>query len=343
MHNKQRLIVKYLILVVLTSSFLALSLSTSIFDKTNYPHNNQEVKITIPQGSYLSQIADSLYGNNLIENRITFILAALITNKSRSMKSGRYVLNQGLSNVGILREMESTNMEDVIVTIPEGLRSDEIISMLCRKIDVDSLELVQLLEDSVLLNPFGKSLHHLEGTLFPDTYNFIKGTSPRIVFEKLTNRFLSQLPKDWKQKSEALGLNLNQILTLASLVEKETAKSDERRLVAGVYLNRVRADMHLNADPTLIYMLIKRDEWDGNLQKRHKKIRDPYNTYRYRGLPPGPIASPGRASIEAVLNPENTQFLYFVGKNDGSGEHDFSETLRQHINKVNRYQKRKSQ
>ena len=259
------------------------------------------------------------------------------------MKSGRYVLNQGLSNVGILREMESTNMEDVIVTIPEGLRSDEIISMLCRKIDVDSLELVQLLEDSVLLNPFGKSLHHLEGTLFPDTYNFIKGTSPRIVFEKLTNRFLSQLPKDWKQKSEALGLNLNQILTLASLVEKETAKSDERRLVAGVYLNRVRADMHLNADPTLIYMLIKRDEWDGNLQKRHKKIRDPYNTYRYRGLPPGPIASPGRASIEAVLNPENTQFLYFVGKNDGSGEHDFSETLRQHINKVNRYQKRKSQ
>jgi len=139
-----------------------------------------------------------------------------------------------------------------------------------------------------------------------------------------------------------MGFDLQRLITFASLVEKETAREDERRLVSSVYHNRIQKNMLLGCDPTVIYMLVRRGEWNGNLQRKHFAINDPYNSYLKRGLPPGPIANPGLASIHAALNPEVTDYLYFVGKNDGTGAHDFSKTLREHNNKVNRYQRWRS-
>ncbi|MCF6238058.1 MAG: endolytic transglycosylase MltG, partial [Candidatus Marinimicrobia bacterium] len=159
--------------------------------------------------------------------------------------------------------------------------------------------------------------------------------------KKLVTHFRRIISPAILARAQTFGFDLQALITFASLVEKETARADERRLVASVYHNRLKKNMLLGCDPTLIYMLVQRGEWDGNIRRKHFSIKDPYNSYLYRGLPPGPIANPGLARILASLEPEDSQFLYFVGKNDGTGSHDFSKTLREHNNKVNRYQRRR--
>lgn len=321
-----------LLLVAWVSAYLILN--------NTYNRGEKQVRIVIPQGAALGQIADSLYAHGVIYNKSSFKMAAWISGKTRQLFPGTYYLPPNLTNKALLRQLTTHHLQEITITIPEGLRSDEIISILSQKLDLDSVELSKLMTDSTLLALVDNGFVHLEGTLFPDTYRFVKGASARYTLERIIRHFNTQLKPEWVQQAREIGMTIPEVITLASLIEKETANTAERRLISGVYHNRLHQRMLLNCDPTLIYALVQKGEWDGNLQLKHKEMRSPYNTYRYRGLPPTPIANPGAASIEAALYPEETPYIYFVGKNDGSGEHTFSVTLREHINKVNRYQRR---
>lgn len=313
-----------------------------VFDVRPKLLENEKVEIIIREGTSLSMIANQLHGAGVIGSPTTFKLAAQLLRKTRAIYPGAYSLEPGLSNSEAIAALAHARPIEITVTIPEGLRSDETIGLLSRKLGLDSLKMTSLLTDSTLLQIAGTGFRHLEGTLFPETYRFLENSNEYTVLLKLVTHFRDNIQVDMLEKAQKYGFDLPALITFASLVEKETARADERYLVSSVYHNRLTRKMLLNCDPTLIYMLVQRGEWNGNLQRKHFSIKDPYNSYLYRGLPPGPIANPGLASIMASLEPEDSNFLYFVGKNDGTGAHDFSRTLREHNNKVNRYQRRRS-
>lgn len=313
-----------------------------IFDVSPVVKVEERIEITIKEGTSLSAIADQLHGTGVIGSPTTFKLAVQLLRKTRAIYPGNYSLETGLSNSAAIEALAHARPIEITVTIPEGLRSDETIGLLSRKLGLDSLKMIALLTDSTLLQIAGTGFQHLEGTLFPETYRFLENSDEYTVLSKLVTHFRNSIQPEMLEKAQQYGFNLQKLITFASLVEKETGRDDERRLVSSVYHNRLTRNMLLNCDPTVIYMLVQRGEWNGNIQRKHFSIKDPYNSYLYRGMPPGPIANPGLASILASLEPEDTNYLYFVGKNDGTGVHDFSRTLRDHNNKVNRYQRRRS-
>ncbi len=313
-----------------------------VFDSRPGKTDDDPAQIVIRDGSSLSSIAQQLYEAEIISSPESFKVAAKLLNRTRAIYPGSYSIQKGLTNTEALEALAHAKAIEITVTIPEGLRSDEIIGILSRQLNLDSLKLIDLLTDSTLLSIAGHGFSHLEGTLFPETYRFLENSDEFMVLAKMVRHFKDSIQPEMLEKADSMGFDLQRLITFASLVEKETAREDERRLVSSVYHNRIRKNMLLGCDPTVIYMLVRRGEWNGNLQRKHFLINDPYNSYLKRGLPPGPIANPGLASITAALNPETTDYLYFVGKNDGTGAHDFSKTLREHNNKVNRYQRRRS-
>ncbi len=313
-----------------------------VFDSRVASSDKKPTQIIVRDGSSLSSIAQQLYDTGVISSPTLFKVAARLLNRTRAIYPGAYSIQKGLTNTEAIAALAHAKAVEITVTIPEGLRSDEIIGLLSRKLNLDSLKMSELLTDSTLLRMAGDGFTHLEGTLFPETYRFLKNSDEFMVLAKMVGHFKASIQPEMLEKAESMGFNLQRLITLASIVEKETARADERGLVSSVYHNRINKNMLLGCDPTVIYMLVRRGEWNGNLQRKHFLIDDPYNSYLKRGLPPGPIANPGLASIEAALNPDTTNYLYFVGKNDGTGAHDFSITLREHNNKVNRYQRRRA-
>ena len=221
------------------------------------------------------------------------------------------------------------------VTIPEGLTREQIAELLSGKGLGNRERFMKLTEDPVLVNKYGIQGETLEGYLYPDTYQFARGLSARSVIETMVNRFW-QLVGPLKKRAKEVNMPIGEVVILASIVEKETGRSGERPIIASVFLNRLKRRMRLDSDPTVIYGL---KNFNGNLTRKDLAKPTPYNTYLIRGLPPGPIANPGIASIKAVLYPAGTDFLYFVSKNDGS--HYFSKTLAEHNEAVWKYQKRR--
>ncbi|NQV41705.1 MAG: endolytic transglycosylase MltG [Candidatus Marinimicrobia bacterium] len=313
-----------------------------VFDSRPDKSGDELTQIVIHDGSSLSSIAQQLYEADIISSPESFKVAAKLLKRTRAIYPGAYSIKKGLTNTEAIEALAHAKAIEITITIPEGLRSDEIIGILSQRLNLDSLKMINLLTDSTLLSIAGPGFFHLEGTLFPETYRFLENSDEFMVLAKMVRHFKNSIQPEMLARADSMGFDLQRLITFASLVEKETAREDERRLVSSVYHNRIRKNMLLGCDPTVIYMLVRRGEWNGNLQRKHFSINDPYNSYLKRGLPPGPIANPGLASITAALHPETTDYLYFVGKNDGTGAHDFSKTLREHNNKVNRYQRRRS-
>jgi len=330
--------------LIIMNILLLLGITTLyfIFDSRPIQGDGHKVEIVINEGATLSTIADQLYESGVIRSPGTFKMAAHLLRKTRAIYPGMYSIETRLSNSEAISALAHARAIEIRITIPEGLRSDEIISLLCKELKLDSLKMSSLLTDSSLLKIAGEGFQHLEGTLFPETYRFLQNSDEYMVLKRMVTHFRQNISDSMLKKAQEFGFDIHRLITFASLVEKETAREDERRLVASVYHNRLKKGMLMNCDPTIIYMLVQQGEWDGNIKRKHFAINNPYNSYMYTGLPPGPIANPGLASIKASLDPESSDFLYFVGKNDGSGAHDFSRTLREHNNKVNRYQRRGS-
>ena len=299
--------------------------------------DTQAVIVNIPPGATLKQISADLKDRNLIRSASAFRLLANIRKKQTQIQIGEYELRQSMLPTEILTTITSGKTVLHPVTIPEGYRITEIAQLLVERNLADKEIFIKEGRDmevkSMLKIPSGS----LEGYLFPETYHFSRYDSERKIIRTMTDTFKQRvLTPDILDKIRKSKMSLHEVITLASLIEKETGKGDERKHISSVFHNRLHKNMRLQTDPTVIYAI---QGFDGNIRKKDLSIDSPYNTYRYKGLPPGPIASPGLKSIIAALNPIKTNHLYFVSRKDGS--HHFSSSLKEHNRAVRKYQLRK--
>jgi UPF0755 protein len=284
----------------------------------------------------LKKVAQALEVEGFVTSDTLFALTGRLTGSHRGIKAGEYLLSAAMPPVRILELLSKGSVITHSVTIPEGLTSIQIADLLEEKGLADRAEFLALAEDPQVAARLGVPAGRLEGYLFPDTYQFVKGLPALSLVEVMVRRF-REMVRPFEVRLGEIHLPLSEVITLASIVEKETGLAEERPLIAGVFLNRLRQGMRLESDPTVIYGL---KHFDGNLTRKDLQEPTPYNTYVIRGLPPGPIANPGADAIRAVLYPMETDYLYFVSRNDGS--HHFSRTLAAHAQAVEMYQKRPS-
>ncbi|UJF36416.1 endolytic transglycosylase MltG [Paenibacillus hexagrammi] len=305
------------------------------------PTSEQEVRIVIPQGAGSKQIAGLLESTGIIKNSFMFTYYLKYKKEGSRFQAGEYSMKPGITIDQIIDKLNKGDVvkeEMIRITIPEGYTIQQIAEKLGTQpgwsteaflAEVDKpgefqSEAVSSLPD----NPEIK--HRLEGYLFPETYEFKKGTTEQEFIERSLQELdkkLSSLPSDWKEKLTSRHLTMHQMLTIASLIEREVVVDEERALVSGVITNRLNQNMPLQIDATVQYLLDKPKE---RLLEKDLQIQSPYNTYLHPGLPPGPIASPSLASIKAALYPEDTKYLFYVTKKDGSQGHLFAETYEQH-------------
>jgi UPF0755 protein len=289
--------------------------------------------IDIPKGAGLSSVTSILSQAGLVDQPLLFKLAARLTRRHKSLKAGEYRLSAAQSYDSILDALHRGRVVLHMVTLPEGFTLEQIVDRLAEAGLIDRRDALDLAQDQDYLREQGIKAGSMEGYLFPDTYRFAKGLSSRAILGRMFRRF-QQAWRPLAQAAKAQGMSRLQAVTLASIIERETSLDAERPLVSAVYHNRLRSKMPLQADPTVIYGM---DDFNGNLTKKDLREDTPYNTYTRAGLPPGPICSPGKASLHAAVHPAQAKYLYFVAKGDGS--HYFSASYRQHVNAVNRYQK----
>jgi len=296
------------------------------FSPFNYGAEQEKIEIKIKPGMTLKAIADSLGKKGIIKNKNDFIwLNKLFRNVNR-LKAGKYDIPRGLSLFKVMKIIVSGKTTSIHVVIPEGLISAQIASILQKKAAVDSIKFMKLLHDAAIINQFGIKSSSLEGYLFPNTYNFHWGITEPEIANILINEFKRNFSDSLKHLAASKGWSVNQILTLASIIEGEAMIDSERAIISAVYHNRLQKRMLLQADPTIQYII---PDGPRRLLKKDLAIDSPYNTYLYMGLPPGPVNNPGIKSILAAIHPAEVDYLYFVAKGDGS--HIFSKTLAQHL------------
>jgi UPF0755 protein len=299
--------------------------------------NTQTIILSIPPGATLKKISTDLKGLSLIRNASAFRLLANIRQKQTHIQVGEYELNQSMLPMDILKAITSGKTVLHPITIPEGYRISEIAELLTKKISINKEIFIKESRNKDLLNKLNITSKSLEGYLFPETYHFSKHTAEKKIIQTMLSTFQQQMKtKNIQDQIQSSDMSLHEIITLASLIEKETGMNGERKHISSVFHNRLKRKMRLQTDPTVIYAI---ENFDGNIRKKDLDIDSPYNTYRYKGLPPGPIASPGIKSIVAALNPIKTNHLYFVSKKDGS--HQFSSSLKEHNRAVQKYQLKK--
>ncbi len=287
----------------------------------------------VPEGSTLSKVAEDLESKTLIKSKDPFLFWAKLMGYARKIKAGEYRLNPDMSPLRILDVMSRGSIVTHPVTIPEGYNRMQIGALLEEKGLADKAEFVSLTGSPDIARVYGFSGPDLEGYLYPDTYQFSRGLSARTIVDVMVRHFVT-VAGPFRDQIKASGMTLEQVVILASIVEKETGRAEERPVIASVFLNRLKKRIRLETDPTVIYGI---KNFDGNLKKKDLSRYSPYNTYVIRGLPPGAIANPGKEAIRAVLYPADTSYLYFVSKNDGT--HYFSKTLSEHNRAVRKYQK----
>ena len=289
----------------------------------------------VPRGATLVGVGHELERSGLVRSALAFQLLGRYEHAAASLHWGEYELSAAMAPSEILTLMREGKVKTYAVTLPEGLRAREISLALAASGVIDGAALDAVLQDPASAERLGVEGPGLEGYLFPDTYRFPRGLSATEIVKTMVDRF----KRAWDgvaPLAAAQGMTQRQVVTLASIVEKETGLAAERPLVASVFRNRLRIGMRLESDPTVIYGIAN---FDGNLRRVHlDDATNPYNTYQSGGLPPGPIASPGEASLRAVVEPATTEYLFFVGRGDGG--HVFSQSYEDHVRAVNQYQRR---
>ncbi len=306
----------------------------------------REAFIRVDPGMNGEQVAQVLYKEGVIRDPLGFKLLARFSKMESKVKAGEYQLSTGLTPGKVLELLVNGQAILHKVVVPEGLTMRQIAKLVEQAGLGDAAAFERAAKDKELLAKYAIPADSGEGFLYPDTYAFTKkpGNDPRQVAEAMFKQFVRHLSQAWPPgaagetgQGPPQGKALLDAVILASIVEKETGKAEERPKIAGVFVNRLNRKMLLQTDPTIIYGL--GDRFDGNLKRSH--LDDPknrYNTYQHPGLPPGPICNPGLEALKAVARPEEHDLLYFVAKGDGSGSHSFSATLEEHNRAVAKYQ-----
>ncbi len=290
--------------------------------------------VVIPEGSTFQHVAGLLERERLVKSRSAFVLLGKALEADRKIRPGEYELNPAMAPADILSKLTAGRVVLHAVTIPEGYTMAQIADVLAQHQITDRAEFLRLAKDKSFIKTLGVSAETLEGYLYPDTYRFPKPVPAREVIRTMVEQLNQVVTPEWQARAKDIHLTLHQVLTLASVIEKETGSGDERPQISSVFHNRLQKKIPLQSDPTVIYGL---PNFDGNLHKKDLSHPSPYNTYRWAGLPPGPIANPGAQAIKATLYPAVSPYLYFVSKNDGT--HQFSATLVEHNKAVEKYQK----
>ena len=298
-----------------------------------YDRRAREEQIDIPQGKRLAGIAGALEKKRLIRFPRLFVLVARLSHRDRGIRAGAFRLHSSMSPRDILENLNSDRVSLHRVTVPEGVTLWQIANLLEAEGVASAHAVLQAASDPRFVRELGIEGGTLEGYLYPDTYALTLGQSPREILKLMVRQFWRGYGPRVRMQQIGLGWRIHEVVTLASIIEKETARPEEKPLISSTLHNRLLVDMPLQCDPTVIYGL---GRFDGNLRREHLLQPNPYNTYLNRGLPLGPICNPGMVSLLAALNPAQTPYLYFVSKNDGT--HQFSSTIEEHNRAVRRYQ-----
>lgn len=323
-------VVRFLLIgIVLCFCLGSLLLISAVEPATSEP-NAVESIITISSGMSGKDVAQLLYDHGLIKHPNLFTGLLRLTRADQHLKAGEYLISPSMRPLQIITKLNAGNIVTHRVLIPEGSGVKEIATLLADAGLVDETRFLTLAFNASLVYgeqlPLELPIESLEGYLFPDTYQFAKGQTEESIIRHMVDRFNNMVSPVVAERIEEINLSLHEIITLASIVEKEVVVDDERPLVAGVYLNRLAINMPLQADPTVRYVMT---EERSRVLYSDLDIESPYNTYRNNHLPPGPIASPGISSILAVLEPADIEYLFFVARGDGT--HQFSRTFEEHV------------
>lgn len=313
---------------------LAAGLLLVQFPFKGYPGDSTVVEI--PFGTSTRAILATLEHRQVIRSRHLAYAVLRVAFRGQSLKAGEYRFEGKMATGEVLRTLVEGKVVTYRVTIPEGLTAEEVFSLVARDGPASKAELDALFAQPGSFDGVPAGAPSLEGFLGPDTYLFTRSQGARGIVSTMVNAFRRSLPERFEERARALGRTPLEAVTLASLVEKETAVAADRPLVSAVYHNRLRTGMLLQCDPTTVYALRRRGLWTGTLTHDGLAVDDPYNTYVAGGLPPGPIANPGAAALEAAVTPADVPFLYFVAVGDGSGQHRFAVTYDEHLANVSR-------
>jgi UPF0755 protein len=330
---------KVFIFLVVVGLIAAVGVGVTLYKRTSEPfqgYTTGEQFVEIAPGSSTRTIGESLIAGGVVTDYATFRAALWRTGDARALKAGTYRFDAPMTAADVVRKIAKGDTWVRRLTFPEGLNIFDMAKIFEQQKFGPAAAFLAAARDSTPIQNVDPGARDLEGYLFPETYSLPPKTSAERLVHQMVDRFEQLFTEEMRQAAEARGLTTRDVVTLASIVEKETAKAEERPIVAAVYLNRLKIHMPLQCDPTVIYALERAGHYDGNLTRADLEMDSPYNTYRYPGLPPGPIASPGLASLKAAVAPADVDFLYFVSRNDGT--HVFARTLEEHNANVHKFQ-----
>lgn len=315
---------------IIIASILAFYLLVIYWPQSN-PY--ERVEINIPKGVTLSQIGNILKEESIISNKRTFTMAVKSLGHEKNIPAGRYVLHNALNNRAIINQLVYGVPSLKSITVLEGWTIYQIANELEKELKISKKTFLRLCNDQRVIKLFNLEGNSLEGYLFPDTYTFAEGVDPYLVLTRMVNEFINNITKSMEVQAQEMNMSLLEVITLASIIEGEAIYDSERAIISAVYHNRLKKGMKLQADPTIQYII---DDGPRRLLNDDLKIESKYNTYLYKGLPPGPINSPGKESIIAALYPGVNEYLYFVAR--GDGYHTFSTNEKDHNKAKKKFQ-----
>ncbi|MHB9097590.1 MAG: endolytic transglycosylase MltG [Syntrophales bacterium] len=292
--------------------------------------------VDIPKGAGFFQITEIMNDAGLVKNRPFFWLLALGKGVRKQIRAGEYEITGALSPSEILDKLVRGEIKSYTVMLPEDITVNEVAKRLLADKLINEKEFMALATDREFLASLGIEADSIEGYLFPETYQFNRSMTTREVIRIIVRQFQKEMTPELRGRAEAMGLTLNEWVTLASIIGKESGNKEEKPLISAVFHNRMKRGMKLQSDPTAVYYLERAGTPVKTVLRSHLQKETPYNTYRITGLPPGPIANPGIDSLRAALNPAKVNYLYFVANNDGA--HQFSTSLEAHNHAVLKYQ-----
>ncbi len=296
-----------------------------------------EETIIFSRGSSIRTLANQLIEKGFLDEKNYFLTWGRLNQQATRLQAGEYLITPGLTLAGLLDNMVAGNVVQHDITLIEGYTFRQILKIIQQNPVVTKK--LENLSDEEIMEALGHEGEHPEGRFYPDTYYLSRGVTDIELLNRAYDSMQEILDEEWQQREQGLPFKAPyEALILASIVEKESAVAKERPLIAGLFINRLRKKMRLQTDPTVIYGI---KNYDGNIRFRDLRKDTPYNTYTRHGLPPTPIALPGREAINATLHPDKTKYLYFVAYGDGSGRHVFSTNLKDHEKAVDLYQRKK--
>jgi UPF0755 protein len=299
-------------------------------------YSASEQFVEIPPGSSPASIGQRLVDAGIVRDPLTFRGAVWLSGRARELKAGQYRFDRPVTAMEVVDKLARGDVYRRLVTFREGLTIGDMARVYEEAELGRADEFEKAARDASAIRDLDPDAADLEGYLFPDTYSLGRETPAATLVSLMVGSFKNAFTDELRAAARTHGLSVREVVTLASLVEKETAVGEERTLVAAVYLNRRKVGMPMQADPTVIYAMQRAGNYNGNIRREDLQIDSPYNTYRYPGLPPGPIAAPGVASLQAAANPAQVDYLYFVSRNHGS--HVFARTLEEHNRNVQEWQ-----